>query len=236
MKKDVGAIIMTTIFALILLGNLPAVLCHSVGVKSGDWIEYDLQEPPEERTQRIEFEGVSATVLTLNITDITLGTDIMPSTEIYSASIEINLTTTDDSLTSSFLSARALIIPNDTSVNDSVYLGEFGNEKILGETTRTYAESARTVIYANFTFQLNQYTLYWDKQTGVLLEGTKSYGPLYWSLSAVDTNMWTGGIGWWFWIIIAVVIACGILSTKRNAIRKLWRKPDATGTSKTPAK
>jgi len=235
-KNLEGTTIMAAILVFILLTTVSTALCSSVGVKSGDWIEYDLQVSPAERTQRVEFEGVSGTALTLNITDIRLGTDITPGTEISSASVEINLTTTDDFLTTGFLWARAFIIPNDTRVNDSVYLGEFGNETILGETTRTYAASARTVIYANFTFGLNQYTLYWDKQTGVLVEGTMSFGAASWSLSAVDTNMWTGGIGWWFWIIIAVVIACGILSTKRNAIRKLWRKPDATVTSKTPPK
>jgi hypothetical protein len=240
MKKDVGAIIITTIFALILLGNFPAALCYSVGVRSGDWIEYNFQESngDVEYTQRIDFVNVSGAALTLNIANV------LPSgEELPPQSLGIDLTTSEDYWISyPLVSARTLIIPNGTNMGDSVYLGLFGNETILGQTTRTYADVDRTVVYANFSFRLNgtvdnQYTLYWDKLTGVLVEATNSYeSASLWSLSTVDTNMWIGGIGWWFWVIVVGVVAAGILSAKRNAIRKLLGKPSAASVGKAQAK
>jgi hypothetical protein len=240
MKRDVDAIIMTAILVLILLGNLSAVLCYSVGVRSGDWIEYDFQESngEDEYTQRIDFVNVSGAALTLSITNtLPSGEELTPQ------SLSIDLTTSEDSWISyPLVSARALIVPNGTSVGDYVYLGFFGNETIVGQTTGTYADVDRTVVYANFSFQLtgtvgNQYTFYWDKQTGVLVEATNSYESLsLWSLSTVDTSMWIGGIGWWFWVIVVGVVAGGILSTKWNVIRKLLRKPNAAGVDKAQAK
>ncbi len=225
-------IMLAMILVLIALATVPTALCHSFGVKTGDWIEYDLQEFSGEHTQRIDFTSVMGTALTLNITDtMPSGLEFNPTTG------DINLTNDDDfSAGMNFLTARVLVIPNDTSIGDSVYLGnEFGNRTISDETTKAYAGVDRRVIHANFTLQQNQkrYTLYWDKQTGVLVEATMSYGYMYSSLSTVDTNMWIGGIGWWFWIIIATVIACGIISTKRKAIKKLWRKPQTTGEATT---
>jgi hypothetical protein len=238
MKKDVGAIIMTTIFALILLGNFPAALCYSVGVRSGDWIEYNFQESNGEQEQRIDFVNVSGAALTLNVANF-----LQSGEELPPQSLGIDLTTSGDYwINYPLVSARTLIIPNGTSVGDSVYLGLFGNETILGPTTRTYAGADRTVVYANFSFQLNdtldnRYTLYWDKQTGVLVEATRSYGQLSpWSLSTVDTNMWIGGIGWWFWVIVVGVVAAGILSAKKNSIRKLRGKPGAPSAGKAQAK
>lgn len=244
MKDLEGTIIVAAILVFILLATVSTALCSSVGVKNGDWIEYDFQQTsPTDLTERIEFTGISGTMLTLNITDINPGTDTTPSSVVSNQIVNIDLSTTQDrGLTpSGLVSTRAIIIPNDTRVGDSVYLGDFGNETILGEAIGNYAGVDRTVLYANFTFQMgdmlpSQYTLNWDKQSGVLVEATRSYGPLIWSLSTVDTSMWTGGIGLWFWVLIVVVIAGGILSTKRKAIRKLWRKPDAAVTDKTPAK
>jgi hypothetical protein len=240
MKRDAGAIITTTILVLILLGNLPTVLCYSFGVRSGDWIEYDFQESngDVEYTQRIDFVNVSGATLTLNVANV------LPSgEELPSQSLSIDLTTNEDYWISyPLVSARTFIIPNGTSVGDSVYLGLFGNQTILSQTTRNYADVDRTVVYANFSFRLNdtvdnQYTFYWDKQTGVLVEASNSYESLsLWSLSTVDTNMWIGGIGWWFWVIVVGVVAGGILSVKRNAIRKLLGKPSAASVGKAQTK
>jgi uncharacterized iron-regulated membrane protein len=71
---------------------------------------------------------------------------------------------------------------------------------------------------------LNQYVFYWDKQTGVLVDATMSYGTISNSLSLIDTNMWTGLSDWWIWILIGAVIALGILASRKKAIEKPSQK------------
>jgi len=228
MRNLERAITLATILIFITSATIPPASSYSVGVKNGDWVEYDITEFSEEHTERIEFMNVAGAALTLNITD-TAASGLTFSPEF----VNINFTTLDDSSAGlNFLNARVLIIPSNTNVGDSVYLGtEFGNTtiKILGETTRNYLEVDRLVIYANFSLPplQKQYTLYWDKQTGVLVEATMSYGYVSSSLVISDTDLWIGGIGWWFWIIIVIVILGGILSTRTKTLRKLWRKTQA---------
>jgi hypothetical protein len=229
-----GIIIMTTMSILILLVTVPTALGFNLGVKSGDWIEYDYQENSEittEQNQKVEFINVAGTELTLRVTEI------MPSGAQFPQTEDIDLTTGEDFSTLSFVSARTIIIPNGTSIGGSVYLGnQFGNRTILGEATMACAGADRRVIFANFSLQQSQYTMYWDKQTGVLVEATMSAGVMYKTLSIVDTNMWTGGLGWWLWVIIAIVIAAGIMSTKRKAIGNLLRRSNARRNGEAPAK
>jgi hypothetical protein len=206
------------LLGFILLATMPATLGVSLGVKSGDWIVYDLQGSfSSERGQRIEFESVAGTNLTVVVTDTLAGTQTSQPPGY------IDLATNEDFATS-FFRARVYIIPVDISVGNSVYLGnEFGNRTISGETTGTYAGADRRVLYANFSVQESQYTMYWDKQTGVLVEATKQTGVLSETLSTVGTNMWTGGLGWWLWVLIAIAVACGIITSKKDTIRKLAR-------------
>ena len=208
-----------TLSSLILLAMAPAGLCSSLGVKSGDWIEYTLQESfSSDRTQRIEFVSVAGTTVSIWVTVQ------------MSEALEINQTETidlasDADFSTGFLSARVHIIPSDLGMGDSVYLGnEIGNRTISGETTESYVGADRRIIYSNFSLNGNQYALYWDKQTGVLVEGTMSSGAMYRTLSVTATNMWTGALDWWLWALIAIAIGCGIISSRKGFTRMLRRR------------
>jgi hypothetical protein len=110
-------------------------------------------------------------------------------------------------------------------MGDSVYLGnEIGNRTISSETTEAYAGADRRIIYSNFSLNGNQYALYWDKQTGVLAEGTMFSGAMYRALLVTATNMWAGALGWWLWALIAIAIACGIISSRKGFTRMLRRR------------
>jgi hypothetical protein len=215
LKAKIAAVISSS---LILLAITPGGLCSSLGVKSGDWIEYALQESfSSDRKQRMEFLSVAGTTVSIQVTDQTSG------------ALEINQTETidpasDDDFSTSFLSARVYIIPSNLGMGDSVFLGnEIGNRTISGETTEAYAGADRRTIYSNFSLNENQYALYWDKQTGVLVEGTMFSGAMYRAVLVTATNMWTGALGWWLWALIAIAIACGIISSRKGFTRMLHR-------------
>jgi hypothetical protein len=218
MENSNAKITAALLVGFILLAIAPATLGLSLGVKSGDWIVYDIQESfASERGQRIEFESVAGTNLTLVVTDTLAGTQT-------SQTGYIDLATNEDFATS-FFSARMYVIPIDISVGDSVYLGnEVGSSRISGEKTGNYAGADRRVVYANFSLQESQYTLYWDKQTGVLVEGTISSGTVFKSLSTVGTSMWTGGLGWWLWALIAIAVVCGIIASRKDFTKMLGRR------------
>jgi hypothetical protein len=226
-------IVLTVLLGSILLATMPTTLGLSLGVKSGNWIVYDFQASfSEERGQMIEFETVTGTNLTVVVTDSWANTQT-------SETGYVDLATNEDFSTSIF-TARTYVIPVNISVGDSVYLGnQLGNRTISGETTGNYAGADRSVVYANFSLPTgNHYTLYWDKQTGVLVEGTIFYGndTVSEDLTTVGTNMWAGGLGYWLWVLIAVAVACGIITSKKDAIKKLARKSHARRTDEKTAK
>jgi len=195
----------------------------SFGGKSGDWIEYNLQETfiSSEQSETLEFLNVTGTKVTVQF-DL----NSLPMNE-----TTIDLTSNDDFLIEQWFSARVYFIPGGLGVNDPVYLGVYGNNTIVGETTGSYAGADRRVIYANFTTQSGNvhYIFYWDKQTGVLVEGMETRGAEVTDVQVSDTNMWEGA--WWLWIVLWVVIitviALGVLSSRKSFMKKLRGKSDS---------
>lgn len=221
--KTVDASIM--ILALLLALSIVSVSASTnvgFGGKSGDWIEYSFQVTPGlavEQLERMDFLNVAGTAVTAQAT-FYVGNSPMNITK------TIDLTSQDDFLMPLF-SARVYFIPGGLGKNDSVYLGElFGTRTIDGETTRNYAGVDRRVIYANFSEQGSNYIFYWDKQTGVLIEGTKSLGSASSAVLITGTSMWGTEIWLLLWIIIIIVVALGVLSSRKSIVKKLARKRD----------
>ena len=192
-----------------------------LGVKSGDWIQYDFQETFSsvgERWQMVEFLSVVGTKVTIRVTIH------------MSPAIETNQTRTidlssDDNFPAIFFGVRVYIIPSNLGVGASVYLGEFGNQTIAGEATGIVAGANRRLVYANFSQSGSLCTFYWDKQTGVLVEGTMSAGSLSKAVLTTETNMWSAEFVWWPWVIIIIIIVCSIIVSRKNISQKLRRKP-----------
>jgi len=194
-----------------------------LGVKSGDWIRYDFQETFSsvgERWQTIEFLSVVGTEATIRVTIH------------MSPAIEMNQTETSDLSSSDnfqvvFFGVRVYLIPSNLGVGVPVYLGEFGNQTIAGEATGIVAGANRRLLYANFSQSGSLYTFYWDKQTGVLVEGTMTIGTVFKAVLTAATNMWSAEFVWWPWVIIIIILACGIIVSRKNISQKLRRKPSA---------
>lgn len=239
MKTIQAGTIIVMLFLAFSIARVSALTSLTFGGKSGDWIEYELQDEmqiasglPSNQFVRMEFLSVEGANVTVNATLYTSSfLTIMSETK------TIDLTSRDvqdDIMLDSWFNARVYFIPAGLGINDSVYLGqEFGNQTIFGETTKSYAGADRTVIFTNFTWQGNNYVFYWDKQSGVLTEGLKYLGAEYSDVLVSETNMWSAPILPWLllWVSIAVAIALGVLSSiRRSASKKLRGKSDAKPT------
>jgi hypothetical protein len=167
---------------IILIGTAPATISAeiSVGVKQGDWIEYQVAftgTPAEEHDvvwARMEIAAVQGKSVNLDMT-----VNFSDGTQKPEASI-LNFET--GQLGDDF------IIPANLTVGDTFYDKTEGNIMISGAEERTYAGATRTVVYAN----TSQTKFYWDKSTGILVEATSSYTePEYTMHTTADkTNMW----------------------------------------------
>jgi len=159
-----------------------------VGVKAGDWIKctYTISGwpggQPYPEWLRVEFltvEGTNATVyVTMRMSDGTEQSDTM------TVDVAVGGGT--------FQGLSGFVIPANCTTGDSIYITGHGNLAIAGESTRIYAGASRTVVYANFSFQGNQLTYYWDKHTGVMVESSAIYPQLNITATAkaTETNMW----------------------------------------------
>jgi hypothetical protein len=180
-----------------------------VGVKAGDWIkvEYKITGWPSNQTYpewfELEFlsvEGTTANVqATMHMSDGTEQSDTVPL-EVATGGGEA-------------FGLSGFVISANLTKGDSFYMSGYGNVAIEGETTRTYAGALRTVVYTSFSQYVAQFTYYWDKLTGVLVEASIIYGDytdITATAKAIETNMWEAGppdvgMPWWPWIIVAVV-------------------------------
>ncbi len=168
-----------TIAIFIALISTSLVLAEvSVGVKKGDWIEYQVAFTGTPDTghditwARMEIINVQGKAINLNITTEFVNGTLLRET------VTLNLET--GQLGDDF------IIPANLKDGDAFFDRNVGNITIGGAEQRTYAGAARTVIYAS-SFQT---MYYWDKVTGVLVEATTQL-PGYTITSKVDkTNMW----------------------------------------------
>jgi hypothetical protein len=149
-----------------------------VGVKTGDWIEYQVTftgAPPEKHDvtwAKMEVETVQGTQINLKIEVKFSDGTLEPQTA------TLNLETGE--LGDDF------IIPANLNVGDVFFDKNMGNITISGVEERTYAGATRTVVHA----ATSETTYYWDQATGVLVEGISQF-PEYTMNSIVDkTNIW----------------------------------------------
>jgi len=149
-----------------------------VGVKSGDWIEYNvtstgaLMQGHAVEWARMEVIDLQTPNITVSMTSrFTDGT-----TETITATINLETGHLIDDF----------IIPANLNVGDSFKDEHYGSITITGLEERTYAGAQRTVLTAT----MGNNTYYWDKITGVSVEG-KTETPEY-SIHSVAsaTNMW----------------------------------------------
>jgi hypothetical protein len=169
---------------IVLIDIVPAAISAeiSVGVKQGDWIEYQVAftgtPPPGHDViwARMEVVDVQGKGISLAITTKFSNGTLLNET------ITLNLET--GQLGDDF------IIPANLKSGDTFFDKRQGNVTISGVEERTGAGATRTVVYAT----TSQTTFYWDKSTGILVEASSSYPDYTMHTKADKTNMWQSQI------------------------------------------
>lgn len=164
------------LFGMLFLAVISAEI--SVGVKEGDWIEYEVNfngaVPEEHNVEWARFE-----VLVVN-----------------GKTIEVNIksrfaTGTQDTVTSTLnletgQIGDAFIIPANLNSGDTFLEQYEGTLTISGVEEKIYAGMRRSVVYA-ITFHTKYY---WDRSKGVLVEGISTYPDFTLTTKVKKTNMW----------------------------------------------
>jgi len=169
---------------IVLTVSAPVVVSAeiSVGVKQGDWIEYQVaftgtpDSGHDVTWARMEVVSVQGKNITLAIAaKLSNGTWL-------NETVSLNLET--GQLGDDF------IIPANLNSGDTFFDKWQGNITVSGVEERTYAGATRTIV-SGTTLQT---TYYWDKATGVLVEGTSSYADFAMYTKVDKTNMWQAQI------------------------------------------
>jgi hypothetical protein len=174
-------------FMLVFIFSVTSVFADSVfkvGVKSGDWVKFDVTVTPSDdlasKWFRMEFLSVEGTVAYVRMTThLPNGTDLFE--EDY-----FNMSSTDgEGLWQGY------VISANSSAGDSVYLGY--EARINGEKTGIYGGVNRTIVYLSLSSDLNE-TYYWDKETGVLTEYISLQNGKTVNIKLTSTNLWSQGL------------------------------------------
>jgi len=148
----------------------------SVGVKKGDWMEYTVAttgnatEGHDIVSARIEITNVQGALVTLTL-------DTKEANGKQDNSV-VTLNLEEGKLGDQF------IIPANLNVDETFFDEYVGNVTIDGSEEKLVAGAERTVLYS-LTEQRSEY---WDKSTGVLIEGDAPTAGLTTKLE--KTNMW----------------------------------------------
>jgi len=149
-----------------------------VGVKPGDWIEYnvaftgDIIEQHDVTWARIEVIALEGKTIDIKVTSIF--SDGREETETLTLNLETGQI------------GDSFIIPANLDTGDTFLEQYEGTMTISGVEEKTYIGAKRKVVYAI----TSQTTFYWDQSTGVLVGATSSYTDFTMTTKAEKTNMW----------------------------------------------
>ena len=182
-----------------------------VGVKRGDWIEYnvtitgDVPEQHDVTWCKIEVTAVEDKNVYIDITSR------------YSDGREETVPSTLNLETGQI--GDCFIIPANLNAGD-VFESPEGTIMISGFKEKTYAGATRSVVYGN----TSQTVFHWDRSTGFLLEANSSYPEFTMSTKAEATNMWQTqifGLDQPVFIALMVLVIVAVLALAIFLICKL---------------
>jgi len=201
--KKVKAKMALLLLCFALTANVSAI---TVGVKSGDYIKWDISVSVGTYTasgwMKINIQSISGTHITGTYEANVAGYAVTPQPQ----SFDLDVSTGIGSL-------GGFIIPANITEG----------QKIPGQTATVHIvdHRGRNAVYVNATIPMMGMSgqIYWDQKTGVLLEAISSgrtetpQGEIdfRYSIRVAETNIAGlpvgGGFDWWLWVIIIVVVA-----------------------------
>ena len=190
--KAVTALILVCIVVSVLITASPTLAYAetSVGVKEGDWIEYNISVtgtgalPPthDVRWMRIDVLQVQGAAFSVNLTArYANGT-------IGSAVWKFNFT---EGNVGGWIIIPSNLGPGDTFYDSSIHTGKPVNVTIQSQEQKTVLGASRTITRANDSIRLVKE---WDKATGVFIYSVEHPKNLTVTTNAIATNMWSAQI------------------------------------------
>ena len=212
MRKFV--LVAIVLLALVVVVPIASVLGDiSVGVKKGDWIQYNPQvkgNPPEDHNTQL----VSMNVTNVEGTAISLDIQTLYNNgTLYPEHITLNLATG--------VLGESFLIPKNLNVGDQFYDSHQGNITITSTQQRIVVGAQRTVVLG-----ATNYTTYsWDRETGILVAAT-SIEPDYTIITNTNaTNIWQPDIAglppalFYPFIVVVAIVAVAL-----SVITAIWVK------------
>jgi len=188
-----------------------AFATYSVGVKNGDWIRYDISISSAGQTATGSIKIIIQQVQGVQITgtyEITVqGYSIMQPTQ-----FSLDISTGSGSYASGF------IIPANLTAGQSIPGEAADVQSIVDWNGRRAILTNATSPFGGFNGQI-----YWDQETGVLLETKGSVTGATYSLTAAETSLWGGGLlggGALTWIIVIIVVVVVAIAVAALVLRR----------------
>ena len=179
-KNILLAIILIIFIVLIRADTLFAQV--SVGVKEGDWIEYQVTiSGTAPQDHNITWGRMEVITLQGNNINLAIATEFSNGT-ILNETITLNLEVGE--LGDDF------IIPANLNTGDAFFDKHQGEITVTGTEEKTYLGIARTVLTAT----TSQTTYYWDKSTGILVEAISTFNDYSMHTIINKTNLWQSNI------------------------------------------
>jgi hypothetical protein len=194
MKKAITLLLATLLILASLSSCLHVVFSQvQIGVKSGDWMKYDIVVEEANFTGWIRFDlnNVEAGIITYSSVTYsdTTGNYTYASGQYNLGDISAYVVYPNDTI-------ETFIIPANLKAGDTLLFYGMSAITIAGETSETYLGATRDVLYATYTpvhvpSEASSIDYKWDKATGIALEYTAYYpdGKTTTGMIA-DTNMW----------------------------------------------
>ena len=196
----------------ILIGGCLVFADYTLGIKSGDWIEYDV-------TFSVAGQSLSGSVKVTveNVQGMQINGTIEFNVQGYSItppqpfSIDVGAGTGTYS---------QFIIPANLTVGDYVPAENAYVQDIVAKDGRK-----ALVISASIPFEGVSGQVYYDQATGVLLEGSTQISGTEYSIAFAGTSLWSGGFMFDWWILMIIIAA--VVVAALAALILLRRNPSA---------
>jgi hypothetical protein len=150
----------------------------TVGVKKGDWIQYQVSFTG---TPEPNHDIVAAKMEVLDVQGTAIYVNIVST---YSNGTQVSTNSTLNLQTGQLIDN--FIIPANLTTGDKFYSSNVGNITIAGIEQRTYAGATRTAVNATS----GGTTYIWDQATGISVEGISVGSDFTMHTLANATNIW----------------------------------------------